>query len=84
MPAAAEPRDADDAEDGERADLPLGQQARSLTQKSAALPQAAIDTTRVRDVNETAPSQAVVQTVRFHPSGQLALTAGYDKTLRLF
>jgi len=64
--------------------LPLRQQARSLTQKPPFLPQSAIETTRMRDLNQAAPNQAVVQAVHFHPSGQLALTAGFDKTLRIF
>jgi hypothetical protein len=30
------------------------------------------------------PSQAVVRSVQFHPNGQMLLTAGLDKSLRLF
>ena len=43
-----------------------------------------IETTRLRDANQQEPSKAVVQSVEFHPNGQLLLTAGLDKRLRLF
>lgn len=38
----------------------------------------------MRDANARARSQAVVQSVDWHPNAQLLLTAGYDKRLRLF
>lgn len=43
-----------------------------------------IEAVRVRDANAEAPSNAVVQSVDFHESGQLLLTAGYDRRVRLF
>lgn len=43
-----------------------------------------IETTRLKDANHQEPSKSVVQSVEFHPAGQLLLTAGFDKRLRLF
>ena len=43
-----------------------------------------IETTRLKDANQQEPSKSVVQSVEFHPAGQLLLTAGLDKRLRLF
>eukprot|EP00878_Enallax_costatus_P004426 GHUV01004666.1.p1 GENE.GHUV01004666.1~~GHUV01004666.1.p1 ORF type:complete len:513 (+),score=175.81 GHUV01004666.1:273-1811(+) len=43
-----------------------------------------IELSRLRDANGASPSDAVVQSVQFHPNGQLMLTAGFDKRLRLF
>ena len=40
--------------------------------------------TPLTDANKAEPSGAVVQSVEFHPNGQLLLTAGLDKRLRLF
>ncbi|EFJ52732.1 hypothetical protein VOLCADRAFT_78723 [Volvox carteri f. nagariensis] len=48
------------------------------------LPPGQIETTRLKDANQHQPSEAVVQSVRFHPNGQLLLTAGLDKKLHLF
>lgn len=43
-----------------------------------------IEMSRLRDANGSSPSQAVVQALQFHPNGQLMLTAGFDKRLKLF
>ncbi|KAF9088865.1 U3 small nucleolar RNA-associated protein 18, partial [Mortierella sp. AD031] len=43
-----------------------------------------IQVTRVKNANQMAPSKAVVQSVEFHPNSQMLLTAGFDRTLRLF
>ena len=48
------------------------------------LPAGELAATRVRDANGAAPSQSVVRSTAFHPSAALLLTAGLDKTLRLF
>ena len=40
--------------------------------------------TPLADANKAEPSTAVVRCVEFHPNGQLLLTAGLDKRLRLF
>ncbi|KAF9582261.1 U3 snoRNP protein [Lunasporangiospora selenospora] len=43
-----------------------------------------ISVTRVKNANQAGYSKAVVQSVEFHPNSQMLLTAGFDKTLRLF
>lgn len=43
-----------------------------------------LELSRLRDANGASPSDAVVQSVQFHPNGQLMLTAGFDKRLKLF
>lgn len=48
------------------------------------LQQGSLDICRMKDANQHNPSNAVVQSVQFHPNGQLLLTAGLDKTLHLF
>lgn len=44
----------------------------------------AIELSRLRDANGASASDAVVQALQFHPNGQLMLTAGFDKRLKLF
>lgn len=44
----------------------------------------AIEVSRLRDANTAAPSDAVVKALQWHPNGQLLMTAGMDKKLRLF
>ncbi|KAG2492616.1 hypothetical protein HYH03_009032 [Edaphochlamys debaryana] len=48
------------------------------------LPAGQLEATRLKDANVHGPSEAVVRAVRFHPNGQLLLTAGLDRKLRLF
>lgn len=36
------------------------------------------------DANKSGVSKSVVQSVKWHPNGSILLTAGFDKTLRLF
>lgn len=55
-----------------------------LTSRPARLPASLLQVTRLKDANISEPSQAVVQTVRFHPAGRLLMTAGLDKSLRFF
>jgi WD40 repeat protein len=43
-----------------------------------------VQVTPLADANKAEPSTAVVRSVEFHPNGQLLLTAGLDKRLRLF
>ena len=43
-----------------------------------------LEVKRANDANQAAPSNAVVQCVQFHNQGQVLLTGGLDKTLRLF
>ena len=49
-----------------------------------ALRRGTIDVLRCPDANAADPNSAVVQSVRFHPQSSVMLTAGLDKTLRLF
>lgn len=56
----------------------------SLTTSSDQLPAGKVDISRVKDANMAAPSQGVVTSVEFHQNGQLVMTAGMDKTVRLF
>mmetsp|Transcript_36137 Transcript_36137/g.71043 ORF Transcript_36137/g.71043 Transcript_36137/m.71043 type:complete len:528 (+) Transcript_36137:38-1621(+) len=48
------------------------------------LPPTTLQITRMKDANVKDPSKAVVQSVEFHPDGELLMTAGMDKTIRLF
>lgn len=48
------------------------------------LPPGLLELSRLRDANGASPSDAVVQALQFHPNGQLMLTAGLDKRLKLF
>ncbi|KAI1293415.1 U3 snoRNP protein [Mortierella claussenii] len=43
-----------------------------------------ISVTRVKNANQQGYSKSVVQSVEFHPNSQMLLTAGFDRTLRLF
>lgn len=58
--------------------------AGALLGKNKQLAGGLIETTRLKDANQQEPSKSVVQSVEFHPAGQLLLTAGLDKRLRLF
>lgn len=48
------------------------------------LPKGMLEATRVHDANASEPSKAVIRSVQFHPNGSLLLTAGLDKSVRLF
>jgi U3 small nucleolar RNA-associated protein 18 len=52
--------------------------------RSHTLRRGTIDVLRCPDANASDPNAAVVQSVRFHPLSSVMLTAGLDKTLRLF
>ncbi|KAJ2156096.1 U3 snoRNP protein [Coemansia sp. RSA 552] len=63
----------------------LLQTSASLVARSrAALPAGILDISRTRNANQQGLSQAVVRSVQFHPTASVVLTAGMDKTLRLF
>ncbi|KAF9210218.1 U3 snoRNP protein [Podila verticillata] len=55
-----------------------------LEKKLRILSSESISVTRVKNANQMAYSKAVVQSVEFHPNSQMLLTAGFDRTLRLF
>lgn len=52
--------------------------------KSKFIPRSVLEVTRAKDANAAACSKAVVQAVQFHPTAPAVLTAGLDKTVRLF
>ncbi|KAK9237616.1 WD40-repeat-containing domain protein [Lipomyces kononenkoae] len=91
-PAESESDDDYEAEDDEERILAadplktLLQDVGRYTSKSKAklLPPSILDISRLRDANQQAPSQAAVQTLSFHPSLPLLLSAGYDRTLRIY
>ena len=68
----------------EEAEVDILSGAGALLGKNKQLAPGLIETTRLRDANQQEPSKSVVQSVEFHPAGQLLLTAGLDKRLRLF
>ena len=51
---------------------------------SSALPAGLLSVRRLVDLNLVERNASVTSTVQWHPNGKLALTAGLDKTLRLF
>ncbi|KAJ2493128.1 U3 snoRNP protein [Coemansia sp. RSA 2050] len=55
-----------------------------LSKSSSVLQPTRIDAVRVRNANHMAPSQSAVLSIQFHPTSNVLLTAGLDKTLRLF
>ncbi|KAJ2665330.1 U3 snoRNP protein [Coemansia sp. RSA 1200] len=55
-----------------------------LSKTSTLLPPSILDIVRTRNGNQAAPSQMAVSAVQFHPTANVMLTAGLDKTLRLF
>ncbi|KAJ2469281.1 U3 snoRNP protein [Coemansia sp. RSA 2322] len=72
-------------EDDDRVGSDLLKSSKSLLSKSSTvLPPTKLDIARVRNANQAAPSQSAVLSVQFHPSSNVLLTAGLDKTLRLF
>jgi len=51
---------------------------------SKKLPAGILEITKLRDANQSHPSQSVVNSVEFHPNGQLLMTAGLDRRARFF
>jgi len=50
----------------------------------AQLPAGRLNISRLNDANQHGPSQSVVQSVSWHNGGELMMTAGFDKTVRVF
>ncbi|OWZ16063.1 U3 small nucleolar RNA-associated protein 18 [Phytophthora megakarya] len=75
--------DSDDSDIEEEAEL-IRSTGRMMEDSGELLSQGTLDVARMKDANQHAPSNAVIQSVQFHPNGQLMLTAGLDKTLHLF
>jgi WD40 repeat protein len=79
--AWAQVKDADDADDED----PAAALARSAKPLVAPVRDASrVRITRLRDVNAQEVSRSAVQCVDFHHSGAIAMTAGFDKAVRLF
>eukprot|EP00124_Ichthyophonus_hoferi_P004199 Ihof_evm1s436 gene=Ihof_evmTU1s436 len=55
-----------------------------LDQSAGNLAPGVMSATRMKDANIKEYSEATVQAVQFHPRAQVMLTAGLDKTIRLF
>lgn len=55
-----------------------------VDQDHAPLQSGVLNLRRVTNANEEDPNKAEARCVEFHPSGRLLLTAGLDKTLRIF
>lgn len=55
-----------------------------LAQRQLILSSDELDVTRVRDANWQEQSESIVKSVHWHPSSRVMLTAGLDKTLRIF
>jgi len=73
-----------DEDEDEEGGLNILQTTKSLFRKSEVLSSEVLSFSRVRDANQQGPSESVVQCVAFHKNGRVLMTAGYDKTLRLF
>lgn len=58
--------------------------AAPLLATSKNIPPTTISSVRVQDLNQVDYNKSTVCSVKFHPDGAIALTAGYDKTLRFF
>jgi len=82
----AEGSDSDDSDTAleEAAQARLLRGASSLLSAPTALPSAELSVKRTADLNAAGMSHSAVACIDWHPNAQLALTAGYDKTVRLF
>ncbi|KAG0283877.1 U3 snoRNP protein [Linnemannia gamsii] len=74
-------------EEQEQEDTSILMSSKGFLEKSGrlrVLSSESITVTRVKNANQMAPSKSVIQSVEFHPNSQMLLTAGFDRTLRLF
>ncbi|GAX80986.1 hypothetical protein CEUSTIGMA_g8421.t1 [Chlamydomonas eustigma] len=62
----------------------LGNSRGSSSRRVRALPAGRLETSRMKDANQQDPQEAVVRSCEFHPSGELLMTAGLDKRIRIF
>ncbi|KJE95480.1 WD-repeat protein 50, variant [Capsaspora owczarzaki ATCC 30864] len=89
--AASDNEEDEDEEDEEEEEVDehdsIFQTTQGLTASSSStglLPVRLIEAVRVRDANSAEVSASAIQAVAFHPSGAVLMTAGLDKTLRLY
>ncbi|KAJ1898053.1 U3 snoRNP protein [Kickxella alabastrina] len=75
--------DSDKEDDTVGGDL-LNTTAPLISKSSTLLASTKLDTIRLRNANQMAPSQSAISSIQFHPTSSVLLTAGLDKTLRLF
>lgn len=75
---------AKDDDDDEDLDETLALGADKLLGSGGVLPAGVIAIAPVTDGNKAEPTGGVVRSLQFHPNGQLLLTSGLDKRLRLF
>ncbi|KAF8976480.1 U3 small nucleolar RNA-associated protein 18 [Entomortierella lignicola] len=74
-------------EESEKEDDSLLTSSKGFLEKSSrlkTLSPESISVTRVKNANQNGYSKSVVQSVEFHPNSQMLLTAGFDRTLRIF
>ncbi|PSC69396.1 U3 small nucleolar RNA-associated 18-like protein [Micractinium conductrix] len=77
--------DSEDEEGGaEAAAERLLQRAGGLLARGAALPPTMLETTRLKDANQADPCKGAVKSVDWHVGGDLLLSAGLDRRVRLF
>ena len=74
----------DDAEDDDDDVDAVLRSSSSILGASSALPSSLLSVRRLTDLNLRERSASMATAVQWHPNGRLALTAGPDKTLRLF
>ncbi len=55
-----------------------------VSKKNNVLAAGSLGIIRMQNVNAEAPNKSIANNVEFHPSGKLVLTAGLDRTLRIF
>ena len=55
-----------------------------VSNSTPCLPPSLLDLKRMKDVNRSKRAQAAVKCLEFHPTANVALTAGWHKTLDLF
>lgn len=51
---------------------------------SKRIPPGRLEITKLTDANKTKPSKSIVNSVEFHPAGQLLMTAGLDRRVSFF
>lgn len=81
--------DSDDSDDSDatlerKVEAQLRHGSSSILCASTSLPAKELSVKRTTDLNAAGISSSSVSTVDWHPNAQLALTSGFDKTVRLF
>ena len=80
-----EDEDDDDGEEEEDEDSDaLLRSSGAFVGGRSALPPSTLSVKRLPDLNARERHASVITSLEWHPNGRLALTAGFDKTLRLF